>query len=273
MKKSKIKRKRSSVGNVVSYKFFGNEKNVVGRTDAIQNIGLSQFKRAVTFSSKYFKTELKRYENVSTGAKISLTKQTNKFRKLVKGVKDPEFIAQKAQEYFSRVGKIFEQFNIETPTTTATRAIRRLKFNENFTSIAPVKKTQEQEIPVSNFPNQPAITTEDIEGDGISPDIWKLLNFINKTELYANGSFTVDQYTFKWMVETGILEDVATDIVTDNSLGTKLYKVTPTREFYDLAKSALFDKWLKTKKTEAEQFALPEENKILGFDGEEDIIK
>lgn len=268
----KRKRSRSSVGNVLSYKFFGNAKNEVGRTDAISNIGLTKFKRAINFTKKYFTTELKRNPEVSVGAKISLTKQTNKFKKLIKGVKDPEFISQKAQEYFSKVNKIFETYNIETPTTTITSAIRRLKFNEKFTTIAPMKKA-EVDLTGKLPSGLGAITTADIEGDGVNPDIWKLLNFINKTELYSKGYFTVDQYTFNWIVQTGIFEDVATDAVKNTNLGMRTYQLTPTKEFYNLAKTALFEKWIKTKKTEAEQFELPEENKILGFDGDDDIIK
>lgn len=268
----KKRRARSSIGNVLSYKFFSNEKNQVGRQDAIQEIGLTKFKRAINFTKKYFTTELKRNENVSVGAKISLTKQTNKFKKLIKGVKDPEFITQKAQEYFSKVKDIFETYNIDTPTTLTTSAIRRLKFSAQFTTIAPVKKV-DLEGKVSFPSSTGAISTEDIEGDGVNPDIWKLLNFINKTELYSKGYFTVDLYTFNWIVQSGIFEDVATDAVKETGLGVRTFRLTPTKEFYNLSKTALFEKWIKTKKTEAEQFELPEENKILGFDNDDDIIK
>lgn len=278
MAKKVVKRKRPSVGRVLSHKFFGNERNVVGRSDAIENMGVAGFKRSITFSQKYFKTELNRFGNVPRGAKISLTKQTQSLRKALKGVKDIDIIVERSEKYFRKVSEIFDRYNIETPALQQAQPWRRLKFTKNWTGIAaplkpkPVPQPERPRVPgVVNDITWEPISTADIEGDGIPPAMWKLLSFINKTELYSTGSFLVNQYTLNWIIENDLMTEVIADMEVEQGLGVKLYKITPTREFYDLAKSALLEKWYNLKKTEQEIFELPEENKILGYDTEEEI--
>lgn len=278
MAKKVVKRKRPSVGRVLSHKFFGSDRNIVGRSDAIENMGVAGFKRSITFSQKYFRTELNRFGNVPRGAKISLTKQTQSLRKALKGVKDIDIIVERSEKYFRKVGEIFDRYNIETPALQQAQPWRRLKFTKNWTGIAaplkpkPVPQPERPGVPgVVNDITWEPISTADIEGDGIPPAMWKLLSFINKTELYSTGSFLVNQYTLNWIIENDLMTEVIADMEVEQGFGVKLYKITPTREFYDLAKSALLEKWYNLKKTEQEIFELPEENKILGYDTEEEF--